>query len=364
MGLGPYPLVSLADARRKRDEAHRLLLDGVDPIEARRSDKQLKRLAAVEAVSFRQVAVEYMRSHEAGWRNRRHAMQWPESLELYVYPVLGALSVAAIDTGVVMRVLEPIWRTKPETASRVRGRIESILDFATTHGYRRGDNPARWRGHIENLLPKRSKVRRVVHHPAMAYTEIGPFMAALRQAQTITARALEFTILTAARSGEVLGARWEEIDLAGWFWTIPGERTKTGKEHRTPLSDAAMAVLDKMLPLQRDGGLIFPGQDMDAPLSHASMRHVLRRLGRADVTPHGFRSSFKDWATERTNYANEVSEIALAHAIGSKVEAAYRRGDLFERRRRLMADWATWCSASQPAIVEDNVLQLREPIPA
>jgi integrase len=363
MGLGSAELISLADARRKRDDARRLLLDGIDPIEARRSARQARQLAVVEAVSFKQAAMGYMSAHEAGWRNERHARQWPESLELYAYPVLGTLSVQAIDTGLILRVLEPIWLLKPETASRVRGRIESVLDWAKTRGYRTGENPARWRGHLENLLPARAKVRKVKHHPALPYPDIGMFMVGLRQQDSIAARALEFTILTAARSGEVLGARWDEIDLTGKVWTVPEDRMKAGNAHRVPLSDAAMSVLNEMWPL-RNGGFVFPSQDLTGMLGHAALFMLLRRMGRGDVTTHGFRSTFRDWAAERTHYPNEVVEMALAHTVGSKVEAAYRRGDLFEKRRLLMVDWATFC-ATLPATVEDNVFQLRgSPIPA
>jgi integrase len=345
MGLGSAELISLADARRKRDDARRLLLDGIDPIEARRSARQARQLAVVEAVSFKQAAMGYMSAHEAGWRNERHARQWPESLELYAYPVLGTLSVQAIDTGLILRVLEPIWLLKPETASRVRGRIESVLDWAKTRGYRTGENPARWRGHLENLLPARAKVRK--------------FMVALRQQDSIAARALEFTILTAARSGEVLGAKWDEIDLTGKVWTVPEDRMKAGNAHRVPLSDAAMSVLNEMWPL-RNGGFPFPSQDLTGMLGHAALFMLLRRMGRGDVTTHGFRSTFRDWAAERTHYPNEVVEMALAHTVGSKVEAAYRRGDLFDKRRLLMVDWATFC-ATLPAIHagEGNIVPMR-----
>jgi integrase len=363
MGLGSAELVSLAEARRKRDDARRLLLDGIDPIEARRSARQARELAVVEAVSFKQAAMAYMSAHEAGWRNVRHAQQWPESLSLYVYPVLGALSVQAIDTALVLKVLEPIWTVKPSTASRVRGRIECVLDWARTRGHRIGENPARWRGHLDKLLPARTKVRKVKHHPALPFAEIGTFMVALHQQDSIAARALEFVILTAARSGEVLGARWEEIDLTNRVWTVPEDRMKAQRQHRVPLSEAALSVLNEMWPL-RNGGFVFPSQDLTGALGHAALFMLLRRMGRGDVTTHGFRSTFRDWAAECTHYPNEVVEMALAHTVGSKVEAAYRRGDLFEKRRRLMADWATFC-ATLPAAVEDNVFQLRgSPIPA
>jgi integrase len=245
----------------------------------------------------------------------------------------------------------------------VRGRIECVLDWARTRGYRTGENPARWRGHLDKLLPARAKVRKVKHHPALPFAEIGTFMVALRQQDSIAARALEFVILTAARSGEVLGARWEEIDLTNRMWVVPEDRMKAQRQHRVPMSETAMSVLNEMSPLG-SGGFVFPSQDLTGPLGHAALFMLLRRMGRGDVTTHGMRSTFRDWAAECTHYPNEVVEMALAHTVGSKVEAAYRRGDLFDKRRRLMADWATFC-ATLPAALEDNVFQLRgSPIPA
>jgi integrase len=361
MGLGPVPLVSLAEARQKRDDAQRLLLDGIDPIEARRSERQAKQLDVVETVTFKEAATTYVSSHEKGWRNARHARQWPETLAAYVYPTIGGLSVRAVDTAMVLKVLEPIWTIKPETASRVRGRIEAVLDWAKAHGYRSGENPARWRGHLDHLLPAKSKVRKVEHHPALPYVEIGAFMAALRQQDSVSGRALEFLILTAARSGEALGARWSEVDRAGKLWTVPAGRMKGHREHRVPLSDAAVAVLEKMQVF--GGDVVFPGLKR-AALGPAALFGLLRRMGRGDLTAHGFRSTFRDWAAERTNFPNEVVEMALAHAVGSKVEAAYRRGDLVDKRRRLMDAWAEFC-AMAPATEHGNVIQLRgSPIPA
>lgn len=256
--------------------------------------------------------------------------------------MFGALPVQAVDTGLVMQALEPIWATKPETASRVRGRIEAVLDWATVRGHRQGENPARWRGHLDKLLPARNKVRAVKHHAATPYPEVPSFLERLRSVQAISARALEFAILTAARSGEVLGARWDEIDDVAGVWIVPPARMKAGKEHRVPLTPAALAVLAEMRELRQP--FVFPGQRRGKPLSNMAMDMTLRRLGE-DVTVHGFRSSFRDWAAERSSFASEVVEMALAHAIGSKVEAAYRRGDLFEKRRRLMEAWAGFCGA-------------------
>jgi integrase len=291
-------------------------------------------------MSFDQCRDAYLAAHRAGWRNAKHAAQWTNTLDAYVTPVFGRLSVGAIDTALVTKALEPIWSAKTETASRVRGRIEAILDWAKARGYRGGENPARWRGHLDSLLPARSKVRRVEHHAALPFTEIGAFMAQLREQSTIAARALEFTILTAARTGEVLGARWDEIDIDTAVWTVPQDRMKGGREHRVPLSAAALAVIEQMHS-RRENDYVFPGDRRDR-LSDKGMDMLLRRMGRA-VTVHGFRSSFRDWAAECTHFAREVAEAALAHAVGDKVEAAYRRGDLFAKRQRLMSEWAGYC---------------------
>jgi integrase len=265
--------------------------------------------------------------------------------------------VQAIDVGLVMKALEPIWNEKPETASRVRGRIESVLDWATARGYRQGENPARWRGHLENLLPKKSKVWRVEHHAALPYTEIGAFMAELREQDGTAARALEFAILTAARTGEVIGATWSEIDLEGHLWTIPAVRMKAGKEHRVPLSDAALAVLRAMGEVQT-GEFVFPGNRAKQPLSQMAMLMLLRRMGRDGLTVHGFRSAFSDWCAEQTAFPSEVREMALAHTVGDKVEAAYRRGDLFEKRRQLAEAWARYCG-TPPAADDNRVVAIR-----
>lgn len=275
-------------------------------------------------------------------KNKKHAGQWQQTLEDYVYPIFGSLPVLAIDTVLVMKAIEPIWTTKPETASRVRGRIESVLDWATARGYRSGENSARWKGHLENLLPKRSKVARVEHHAALPYAELPGFMAELRQQNGIAARALEFAILTAARTGEVIGATWAEIDFEARLWTVPAGRMKAGRDHRVPLSEAAMAIL-RLLHGARTGDRVFP-------ISNMAMLMLLRRMGRGDLTAHGFRSTFSDWCAEQTNTPSEVREMALAHTVGDKVEAAYRRGDMFDKRRHLAEAWARYCAA-QPASV-------------
>jgi integrase len=268
--------------------------------------------------------------------------------------------VQAVEVGLVLKAIEPIWTEKPETAGRVRGRIESVLDWATARGYRRGENPARWRGHLENLLPYKAKVRRVEHHAALPYAEISAFMVALRQQEGVAARALEFAILTAARTGEVIGARWEEINLAEKLWTVPGERMKAGKEHRVPLSAPALAILEDLAKV-REGEFVFPGARHGRPISNMAMLMTLRRMKRDDVTAHGFRSCFRDWAAERTTFPAEVAEMALAHSVGDKVEAAYRRGDLFQKRRQLAEAWGKFCNMP-PA--EGQVLSIRKPAAA
>jgi integrase len=342
MGLGPTHTLDLADARAKAKALRQQLLDGTNPLAAKQQIKrdQLAKLAAEQrAMTFRQRSAACIASHEDGWSNAKHRTQWTQSLEDYAYPVLGDLSVDDITTQHVIKVLEPIWKEIPETASRLRARIERVLAWAAVRGFRGGDNPARWRGHLAEMFPKKGKMRTVEHFAALPFADVPAFAAELRNRSTATARALEFLILTAARSGEVLGATWPEIDLAARTWTIPAKRMKAGKAHKVPLCDRAMAILSA---LPRSGGLVFPLVD-----SGNAMRKLLREL-RPDATVHGFRSSFKDWSAERTNYPNIVVEAALAHAIGDKVEAAYRRGDLFEKRKRLMADWSAWCARATP----------------
>jgi integrase len=355
MGLGPLHLVSLAQAREKAREHGRARLTGTDPLAAKRSLQASQRLFEAKLITFKECAERYIDAHSAGWRGGKQLAQWQQSLTAYVYPILGALPVQMVDVGVVMRVLEPIWRDKTETASRVRGRIESVLDWATARGYRQGDNPARWRGHLENLLPKRSKAQKVEHHAALPYAEIAGFMVELRQQENVAARALEFAILVAGRRAEVLNARWSEINLADRLWTIPGERMKAGKEHRVPLSEEAMAVLRQMTQL-RTGDFVFPGQNGVKPIGEVATFRLLRRMNRGDLSTHGFRSTFRDWAAERTNFPREVAELALAHAIGDAVERAYQRSDLMQKRASLMQAWAKFCAA--PAAGGGKVVHL------
>jgi integrase len=340
LGLGSVDTLNLVEAREKARLLRQQLVDGIDPFTAKRQAKKerLAKLAAeARAMTFRQCAEECIKSHSDGWKNAKHATQWRSTLKTYAYPVLGDLAVDDIATAHVVRALQPIWKEKPETASRVRGRIEKVLGWAAVRGFRSGDNPARWRGHLQELFAAKGKVRPVEHHAALSFTDVPAFMADLRSRNSLSARALEFTVLTATRTGETIGATWDEIDFAAKAWTIAPARMKAGKEHRVPLSDRAAAILASV---PREGEHIFP-------LSNMAMLELLRGM-RPGTTVHGFRSSFRDWAAERTSYPNHVAEAALAHTIGDKVEKAYRRGDLFEKRRKLMADWAAWCSRPVP----------------
>ncbi len=346
MGFGGLQKVGLGEARKKAIDARLMLSEGRDPLEHRRESEErqsaAQRLAAASSMTFDDCAEAYIRAHEAGWRNDKHRQQWRNTLATYVSPVLGKVSVHKIDVALVMKVIEPLWSDKTETASRLRSRIEAILDWAGVHGYRSGENPARWRGHLDHLLPARSKVRKVKHHAALPYTEIGAFMKDLRQREGAAAAALEFLILTAARSGEVIGAYWPEINLSTRMWIVPATRMKNGREHRVPLSSAAIAALNRVQGWSDE--YVFPGLDANVPLSNMALLMLLGRMNCGGITVHGFRSTFRDWAAERTNSPNEVVEMALAHSIVSKTEAAYRRSDLFDKRRLLMDAWATYCS--------------------
>lgn len=357
MGLGPASgpaVVSLADVRVKARKLHAMVREGFDPLLERDTERKAKaalaKLAEVKLMTFRDVAASYIAAHESSWRNAKHRQQWSNTLETYAYPVLGDLAVADVDTGAVMKVLEPIWLGKSETASRVRGRIESVLDYAKARGWREGENPARWRGHVANMLPKRSKVQPVEHHAALPWREIGAFMASLATQEGLGALALRFAILTAARTSEAIEARWQEIDMVTGVWIVPPARMKAAKEHRVPLPDDAQAILREVARLRDDarGGWVFPGARAGRPLSNMAFLMLLRRMGRGDLTAHGFRSTFRDWAAE-TGQPADVAEAALAHTLGSKVQAAYQRGDLLERRRKLMGTWAEFCAQSEPS---------------
>jgi integrase len=291
-------------------------------------------------MTFRQCAEAYIAAHQDSWKNPKHRTQWPNSLAAYVYPVFGDMPVDAVDLDLVIKALEPIWKTKTETASRVRGRIEAVLDWAAVRKFRQGDNPARWRGHLQKLFARKKDT---VHHAALPYDELAGFLEALRKQEETAARALHFAILTAGRSGEVLGVRWDEIDLDEQVWTIPASRMKAGKEHRVPLSKEALAILAEQQKV-REGDFVFAGSKAGRPLGPNAMTSVLRHIGRGELTVHGFRSTFRDWAAEQTNFPREVCEMALAHAVSNQVEAAYRRGDLFRKRHQLMEAWARYCA--------------------
>ncbi len=367
MGLGPVHTIGLADARERAKEARKLRLDGVDPLDAREQARAAKAAeAAAKAaalVTFKSAAESYIRDNKAAWKNEKHAWQWTATLEAHVFPVIGSMAVSAVNTGHVTKCLMPIWASKAETAARVRGRIETVLEYAKVHGWRAGENPARWKGHLENVLPARGKVSKVEHHAALPWNEVAAFVADLEKVEGLPALALRFTALTAARTGEVLGATWSEFDLQTAVWTVPAERMKAGQEHKVPLSEGALGVLRSAAKQRRDDqptAPVFPGGKNGTGtggLSNMAMLAVLRRMGRGDLTVHGFRSSFRDWASEATRHEHAVVEKALAHTIESKVEAAYRRGDLFEKRRKLMADWADFCAGVVHSPAE--VVQLR-----
>jgi integrase len=343
MGLGSTRVVSLVEARRHAAVCRQLLAEGKDPIAERVANRQQVEVRAQAVMTFDECARAYIASHRDGWRNAKHAAQWESTLRLYASPVIGSLPIAEVLLPHVLKILEPIWRTRTETASRLRGRVESIIGWATVRGLRAGDNPARWRGHLDHLLPMPKKLAAVEHYAAIPFTEISAFVTRLRAHDGIGARALEFLILTAARSGEVRGARWSEIDMHERVWTVPAARMKAGRDHRVPLSDAAIAMLKK-LNTQGSQDLAFAAP-RGGVLSDMTLSAVMRRM-KVDAVPHGFRSTFRDWCAERTEFPSEVAEMALAHAVGDKVEAAYRRGDLFEKRRSLMAMWAAHCNAS------------------
>ena len=336
MGLGSYPSVTLADVREKARAERAKLEQGADPIQLRQSAQRAVASERSAQQTFTTVAAQYIALHAKSWKNSKHAAQWVSSLHAYAEPMIGPLCVRDINARHMISVLEPIWTSKTETATRVRSRVELVLDFAAARGLREGPNPARWRGNLDAAFPKASKIAKVQHHTAVGVYDVCTFVGRLRLQQGMGARALEFAILTAARSGEVRGATWLEFDLPAAMWTVPADRMKSGRQHRVPLSASALKLL-RDLPQGKAGDLVFPG--LRGQLSDMSLTAVLRRM-KVAATAHGFRSTFRDWAAERTQYANEVAEMALSHLVGDKVEAAYRRGDLYEKRVMLMRDWA------------------------
>lgn len=337
IGLGGYPDTPLSNARDRAREARDKILQGIDPVAERRAARSALLAQQIRDITFAQCAAEVIKKKQAESRNAKHAQQWENTLKAYAYPMIGKMAVADVDLAHILKVLEPHWETKTETMTRVRQRIEAVLAWATVHGHRKGDNPARWKGNLDAILPKPSKVAKVKHHKALAIDEMGQFMANLRQQNGIAARTLEFTILTATRSNEVRGATWDEIDLPNKVWIIPAERMKAEKEHRVPLSKQAVTLL-KDLHHHSDSDVVFVSPK-GRQLSENAMTSVLKRMD-VSATVHGFRSTFRDWAAERTSYPHHVCEMALAHTIKNAAEAAYRRGDLMAKRARLMEQWA------------------------
>jgi integrase len=357
MGLGPVGTIGLAQARELAIDKRRLLATGIDPIDHRRAEAKAAKAQAARAMSFKDFATVFMDGRDAGLRNGKHRQQWRSTLSTYAYPVLGAVPIADIDVEMVLRVLRPIWASKPETASRVRGRIEVIIDAATAQGLFNRANPARWRGHLAHILPAKSMIRMVTHHAAMDWREVPDFVADLRERAGVAAKALHLAILCASRSGEIRLARWHEFDFAQALWTIPASRMKSKREHRVPLSAQAVALLES-LPRTRDTDLVFPGAAQDRPLSDMTLGAVLKRMQRDDVTPHGFRSSFKDFCRERCPHISDaVSEMALAHIVGDRTVQAYGRSDLLDARRTLMQIWADYVESRERA---DNVVMLHQ----
>jgi integrase len=350
MGLGSCDDVSLEEAREKAADLRKQLTSAIDPLAKKRKDDNERKLKTAKMLTFKECSEAYINAHKTTWKNHKHIQQWTNTLTQYAYPVFGDFAVADIDITLVTKCLEPIWSTKNETATRVRGRIESILDWATVRNYRQGDNPARWRGHLDKVLAKPSKVQNTKHHSALAYAELNSFIEQLQTQNGIAAKCLEFTILTAARTGETIGATWAEIDLGKKIWTIPADRMKAKREHRVPLTNHALTILNEMAAI-RFNDYVFPSNKKG--LSNMAMLTLLKRMERTDITVHGFRSAFRDWAAESTAYPSEVVEMALAHTIKNQVEAAYRRGDLLEKRVRLMESWTVYCMT--PRVASDVV---------
>jgi integrase len=355
VGLGPLHTVSLAAARERAKTPRLQLLDGVDPLSVKRGERQAVQLASARSMNFDQCVDAYHGAHKAGWRNPRHTREWLASLRKYASPVLGALPVADIDTGLVCKVIEPLWTGKTETASRIRRRIEAVLDWAKVRGFRQGENPARWKGHLDHVLPHREAVNGTKNFPALPYAKLPAFVARLQEQDSTEARCLEFLILTAARLGQACGALWGEIDLGERTWKIPGSRMKTGREHRVALCDHAMAILARQRADHPDSDYVFPRDNGRRPVATRQVWATCKAI--AQVTVHGFRSSFRDWAAEQTNYPREMAELALAHRVGTAVERAYLRSDMLDRRRALQQDWGAFCTSTP--VASKTVVPLR-----
>jgi integrase len=343
-GLGGFPTVTLASARERAKAMLDQLFEGIDPAETKKQSKSALAAQRARAVNFKSLAEQYIAQHEASWKNAKHAAQWTSTLEAYAFPVCGHMVASDINTATVLRILEPLWLKKTETASRLRGRVEAVLDYAAAKGLREGPNPARWKGNLALTLPAKRKVSPVEHHPAIPVQDMPKFFKSLQQREGTAARALEFLILTAARSGEVRGAQWSEIDLNKKIWTVPAERMKAKREHRVPLSTQAITLL-KSLESKNAGALIFPGSKPTAKLSDMALTVLMRRM-EINAVPHGLRSSFRDWVGEETGHPREVAEMALAHIVANATEGSYARGDLFEKRKLMMQDWATYLASA------------------
>lgn len=352
MGLGSFKLLGLADARAKAVDIQKAAREGLDPV-AIRDSKIIERMETSKR-TFRQCAKEYIALHKAKWSNDKHEAQWSSTLERYVFPHFGDVAIDGVDVQHVTGALSPIWTMKTETASRVRQRVEAILSWAGAMGYRSKENPARWKGHLEYVYPARGEARKVQHHPALPVDEVPSFMKALRARRAVGALAFEFCILTATRTSETLLAQWHEIDCDKALWTIPAERMKSKREHRIPLAPRALEILKRVQKISGNGCYVFPGQGDDEPLSTGVFTATLKRMERDEITAHGFRSSFRDWVAEHTEFQNEVAELALAHVIKNKSEASYRRGDMLDRRRPLMMAWDAYCRSADHQAANDD----------
>ena len=343
MGLGSFNYVSLAQARQHAIEGKRLVINWKDPIEERKKEQIKVQLKQTRNMTFKEIAEACIAAKAPEWKSAKHSQQWSNSLEAHAFPILGEMPISDISTDLILKVLEPIWITKAETASRIRQRIETIWDYGKARNYVSGENPARLRGHLDKILSKTAKVKRVRHFPALPYEDMGIFLQELRQRKGYSALALEFLILTAARTGEIIGAKWAEIDLEKKVWIVPADRMKMGKEHRVPLCSRAIEILTNITSNRNPEEHVFSGWKQNTGLSNNALLALLKKMGRSDITAHGFRSTFRDWAAEEAyTFANETIELALAHAIKNKAEAAYRRGDQLERRRELMTAWSEY----------------------